>query len=204
MRSESNIKQENIVEAAMKRFAHFGIAKTTLTEIAEDLSISKPTLAYYFPDKQGLIQAVKNKITQEYLQAMQQEFQKAATVEAALLKLTEIKGQFLEKYFMLSVEAESLTANIDPAFSNWKDYLKNKDLELLTPLFETGVATGELRPLDPLKTGSLLLDTLYAFSRCIQSSGGVPDLKAFREIISRQQEVIRLFYQGLKKERLTA
>jgi hypothetical protein len=105
---------------------------------------------------------------------------------------------------MLSVEAESLTANIDPAFSNWKDYLKNKDLELLTPLFETGVATGELRPLDPLKTGSLLLDTLYAFSRCIQSTGGVPDLKAFREIISRQQEVIRLFYQGLKKERLTA
>jgi TetR/AcrR family transcriptional regulator len=97
MRSESNIKQENIVEAAMKRFAHFGIAKTTLTEIAEDLSISKPALAYYFPDKQSLIQAVKNKITQEYLQAMQQEFQKAATVEAALLKLTEIKGQFLEK-----------------------------------------------------------------------------------------------------------
>ncbi|HEU4470022.1 MAG TPA: TetR family transcriptional regulator, partial [Flavisolibacter sp.] len=61
------MKQEHIVEAAIRRFSHFGIAKTTMTEIADDLSLSKQSLFYYFPDKQSLVLAVREKLTENYL-----------------------------------------------------------------------------------------------------------------------------------------
>ena len=51
-------KQVLIVEAAIKRFAHFGVAKTTMSEIAADISLSKASLYYYFPDKLSLYGAV--------------------------------------------------------------------------------------------------------------------------------------------------
>lgn len=43
-----------IIEAALKRFAHYGLSKTTMTEIAKDISFSKALLYYYFPDKLSL------------------------------------------------------------------------------------------------------------------------------------------------------
>ncbi|MEO5967356.1 MAG: TetR/AcrR family transcriptional regulator, partial [Ferruginibacter sp.] len=44
-------KKEAILEAAYKRFAHYGVNKSTMEEIASDLNISKASLYYYFPDK---------------------------------------------------------------------------------------------------------------------------------------------------------
>lgn len=44
-------KREQIIEGAIKRFSHFGINKTTMNDIAEDLAVSKPSLYYYFPIK---------------------------------------------------------------------------------------------------------------------------------------------------------
>lgn len=58
-------KREAIIDAAMKRFAHFGVPKTTMNEISEDLGISKASLYYYFPDKLRLYIEVINTILNE-------------------------------------------------------------------------------------------------------------------------------------------
>ena len=60
--TESDRKRGLILDGAIKRFSHFGINKTTMAEIAEDLSVTKPALYYYFPDKQSIIVAVADKI----------------------------------------------------------------------------------------------------------------------------------------------
>lgn len=56
--AETDKKRELIIEGAIKRFIHYGINKTTMNEIAEDMSVSKPSLYYYFPDKTSLILGV--------------------------------------------------------------------------------------------------------------------------------------------------
>ena len=124
----------------------------------------------------------------------------AGSVEAALLKLTEVKGIFFEKYFRLITQAEHLELVKSRDISSWKKSLRNRELPLLTSLFEGGVKNGELKPLDAQKTGELLLETLYAFSRCVKDQGALPDAEAFREVLTKQQEVIRIFYRGLKAE----
>ena len=54
----ADVKRIKILEAATRRFAHFGMAKTTMSEIAKDLNFSKALLYYYFPDKNSLYSAV--------------------------------------------------------------------------------------------------------------------------------------------------
>jgi len=51
-------KHIRIVESAQKRFAHYGLEKTTMNEIAEDLGISKASLYYYFKDKEAIFKEV--------------------------------------------------------------------------------------------------------------------------------------------------
>ena len=66
MKSETQVKQEQIVEAALRRFSHFGITKTTVTEVADDLAVTKQVLSYYFPDKQSLVEAAIDKLSSNY------------------------------------------------------------------------------------------------------------------------------------------
>jgi TetR/AcrR family transcriptional regulator len=200
MRAESNVKQEQIMEAAIRRFSHFGIAKTTLTEVADDLTTTKQVLSYYFPDKQSLVNAVIEKLTGDYSSQLKAEMENAGTVEAALLKLTEVKSLFFEKYYMLWSQAEQPELTRHKAINNWKQFLTGKEVGLLTRIFNEGVSKGELKPLDASKTGELLLETLYAFSRCVKDKGALPDAQAFKEVLSKQREVIKLFYEGLKAE----
>lgn len=192
--------QQQVLEVAIRRFTHFGISKTTLSEIADDLSISKQSLAYYFHDKQSLIQAAEELITGEYREAVEIGVQKAGSVELALLEFSYVKNTFFEKYYMMAHDAENFEQASGKSLYNWREKIRYIDNIILTGLFETGVATGEIKPLDPVKTSALFLDTLYAFSRCIRHSGGLPDIKTIKEVFAKQQEVIKLFYQGLKSE----
>lgn len=205
--SKSQIKEETpamqaqIIEAAIRRFSYFGISKTTLTEVADDLAISKQALSYYFHDKQSLVNAVVDKLTQEYGMRLKAEMEQAGSVEEALLKLTTVKGIFFEKYFMLITQAEQLELIKHRSVTNWKQFLVGKESGLVTKLFENGMQTGELKPLDAQKTAELLLETLQAFSSCVKEKVALPDEQTFREVLFKQQEVIKLFYQGLKSEK---
>jgi TetR/AcrR family transcriptional regulator len=201
MKVESNVKQDQIVEAALRRFSHFGIAKTTLTEVADDLSVTKQVLSYYFHDKQSLVNAVIDKLKADYIKQLKAEMEASQTVEEGLLKLTEVKGDFFEKYFMLVIGIDHLELARNEDAVAWRKRFAIKELALVKSLFENGMKTGELRPLDAQKTGDLLLETLYAFSRCVKDKGALPDADAFREVMTKQQEVIKLFYQGLKAEK---
>lgn len=198
MKVANDIKKEQIVEAALRRFSHFGIAKTTFTEVAEDLGISKQVLSYYFHDKQSLVLAVTDKLTTEYGIILKNEMETATTAKAALLKLTDVKGIFYEKYFMLLSHAEHLEIMRNQISSNWNEFLTNKENGLLTRMFEKAVQTGELKPLDAPKTAQLLLETLYAFSKCVAIKADLPETADFKGMLTKQQEVISLFYQGLK------
>jgi AcrR family transcriptional regulator len=48
----------NILEAAKKRFLHYGYAKTTMAEIASDCNMSPGNLYRYFPGKLDIAEAI--------------------------------------------------------------------------------------------------------------------------------------------------
>ena len=60
-------KMQQIIDVAQKRFGVYGLEKTSMREIAEDLNLSKASLYYYFPDKESLYRAVVEKEQDEFI-----------------------------------------------------------------------------------------------------------------------------------------
>ncbi len=87
---ETDRKRETIIDGAIKRFTHFGINKTTMNEIADDLSVSKPSLYYYFPDKGSLIMGVVERIFNDYFDTLKKENNNKAPLETTLTNFIEI------------------------------------------------------------------------------------------------------------------
>jgi TetR/AcrR family transcriptional regulator len=195
------VKQEQIVEAAIRRFTHFGIQKTNLSEIAVDLGISKPALFYYYPDKDALVAAVEERIIREYIEAVEQQFTGTDTVKEALLKLLEVRMVYFEKYFMLASRLE----RTDPAVVNCridqvKQTLRDHEVALLARLLERGIVSGEVKHLDAAKTADLLLDTISALAQhCVRDRSLPPDHETVKDVHQKQKEVLKLFYNGLKQ-----
>src|SRR6202012_6221691 len=50
--------RDQIVEAAKKRFSHFGYGKTTMAEIATDCGMSPGNLYRFFPGKLDIAEAI--------------------------------------------------------------------------------------------------------------------------------------------------
>ncbi|HEY8389071.1 MAG TPA: TetR/AcrR family transcriptional regulator [Parasegetibacter sp.] len=200
MKPVGDIKREQIVEAAIKRFAHFGIAKTTLTEIARDLGISKQTLAYYFSDKTQLFQSALERIAADYIDAVRSSISEADTVARALQKMVKIKRLFFERYFIIVSETDVSDSALSSANPRFKELIRERELAVLYPLFKKGVKSGELRSIDVEKTSDLLLEALYAFARTVLLNGGLPDEAAFKEAYANQKDLVSVFYEGIKNK----
>ena len=66
--TEKESVREQIVEAAKKRFSHFGYGKTTMAEVATDCSMSPGNLYRFFPGKLDIAEAIA---TEGYLRDLE-------------------------------------------------------------------------------------------------------------------------------------
>lgn len=195
---ERTDKTEHILEAAIRRFAHFGVQKTTLTEIADDLGITKQALAYYFPDKQALADAVQQKIVNEFFSLLNTHVAAVPTTEQAILEVVEVKKTFFEKYAMLvkAVGPEVIAMN---QVTESRQKVKVKVVEIIAALLEAGVAKGEFAPMNTAETANLIYDTIAAYEQCFIGRQVVPDPNNFSEMCQRQKAVLQLIINGLKQ-----
>ena len=200
MKAEGMVKQEHIIEAAIKRFSHFGVGKTTLAEIADDLAISKPSLFYYFKDKNGLVTEVAKKIISEFLAGYEIKLETALTAEEGLQNLVEVKRKYFKKYFLLAVQGESVEySKVPQEITEVYQQARNKSILLVSKLFQKGIETGELKPMDTVKTASIILDIFSAFEHCMKARRSIPDVNEFDNLFDREKEVVSMIVNGLKK-----
>lgn len=132
-----DLKREAIIEAAIKRFAHFGVGKTTMTEIGNDLSLSKASLYYYFPDKISLYAAVLKSITQAGVKKEGELLQKEEDPLKAILLFLELRTDFIIKYHNILEYLRTFTpATIPPALDSIFVHLRSRELERITALWK--------------------------------------------------------------------
>jgi TetR/AcrR family transcriptional regulator len=195
-------KRELIIEAASKRFAHFGLNKTTMNEIAADLKFSKALLYYYFPDKINLYAAVLEKIFEEIGLGIDLELVKASTPDTALDTYIEIRKNFLEKYFPL-LDFSKLS-NIDK-YNDLKELLENahkSEINHLKKIIEIGIITKEYTLNDVDYTANLLFDALHGIRLLYLTSTKIQfgiDKEFLNMVSQRQKEIAAIFLKGLAR-----
>jgi outer membrane protein len=64
--------RQRLLEAGLKLFANRGYAGTAVQDITEEARVTKPTLYYYFQNKEGLFQALVDQAMDERLRLMRQ------------------------------------------------------------------------------------------------------------------------------------
>jgi len=193
-------KQHAIIEAAIKRFAHFGVGKTTMSEIAADLSISKASLYYYFPDKLNLYAAVFKTITGESEKADEEELSKQKDPFRAINIFLEKRTDFIIRYhnileFLKTFSPSQVPPELEPIFS----YLRKRQLRRLTAIIETGVESGIFKIKDVSGTAGLFFDFLegFRYNTLVASNNFFPDKRQFLAILKKEKEFAMIFFNGL-------
>jgi TetR/AcrR family transcriptional repressor of mexJK operon len=88
--------RDQILDAALKRFAHHGFNGTSVQEIVDDARVSKPALYYYFTDKSSLYQALVDKAHDERYRLMQETASRGGDLRTRLVKVLTVQFAFLQ------------------------------------------------------------------------------------------------------------
>ncbi|WP_270087422.1 TetR/AcrR family transcriptional regulator [Sphingobacterium sp. SYP-B4668] len=195
--------KDTIVQVAIRRFSHFGLYKTTMTEIAKDLQISKVNLRYYFRDKQLLIKEVLRTLENDFRQIERLIIGRTHDgVLSILFQLLEHRRHFMDSYhsiyldmvhWQVAHEGEGSTAN--------NLYLGNVDT--FCSVIKIGIEKDELLAMEAEAMGKLILEMAegvemkYTLGEIIS---GLPDVSTSNEILEKQKCVIALMIKGMTPE----
>ncbi len=202
MSKNVDIKRAKILEVAKRRFAHFGMAKTTMAEIAKDLSFSKALLYYYFPDKHSLYTAVLEYVINDMISKVDVYLLKATSIEKSILFAIESRMELMRENYNLFEYSSSLFMqnpgemgkSLGPFFDRVRDQFGR--------ILRIGVDNGEIVVDNIEETAELLLFSLMGMRTGIMSKDLndclFPSPDEFELILSKQKKMISIFIRGLR------
>ena len=117
-------RKQQIIRAAVKRFARHGLGKTTLEEIARDIRIGKATIYHYFESKDELFYASLKWETDQFIEDLKAIFNnEELAVGARLLEYISYKEN-IDKHYKLLFDL-ILKLVEDDSFEKEKEIMKN-------------------------------------------------------------------------------
>lgn len=192
------VKHEQILKAAIKRLSHFGVHKTTFTEIAEDVQLSKQALMYYYHDKASLVASVGEKIAAEYLEEVQQLVNSDKEVVDFFTELVDMRHRFFGKYHMLFVQLKTEGFG-GSEVEKIRAVSQEAEEKLLVHKIEKAVANGEIVHVDALQTVRLIMETMLALSQVVVHTCPVLSDNDFKRLARKQKQVLCLMINGLRR-----
>ena len=194
-------KASVILEAAQKRFAQYGVEKTTMREIAGDLNMTKGSLYYYFPDKEALYTAVIELEHSEFLRLLEDALIKISD-PAEGLRIYVIKrlGYFRKLINLSRLRAEAYT-EYKPLIAGSMKKLREDEVSLVKAIMDKGVSDKIFDIKDTKDTAILFLDFLRGLRSTLVSNKSlmVIDDDEFEIMTDRIMKAAVIFINGIRK-----
>lgn len=195
-----DIKREKILEASYQRFLHYGYSKTTMNEIAGDLSMSKALLYYYFPDKSQLYVAVMRKLSNDFINKLIERVAESVNVLSAFKAQIDTHHEFMVNNYnffdFFRLNDQNLPAEI------WEiiGQIHQTEIDQLAASLVKDIEKGEIEPIDdPAAMIDLILDALHGVRVRSMShkKTGFPLKEHMEEIYQKRLLLIEIFVRGL-------
>ena len=158
--SDRNEKVQMIIEASQRRFGLYGIEKTSMREIADDLKLSKASLYYYFPDKESLYKAVVEKEQAEFIAKISERMVSIRKPEQLLLEYANARLSYFRSLLNLSRLRLEAYSGLNPGFLAAIRIFKEKEKEIIKKIFEKGITSGIFNIKDTDQLATMYLDLL--------------------------------------------
>lgn len=197
---QQDVKKEKILEAAHHRFLHYGYSKTTMNEIAGDLSMSKALLYYYFPDKSQLYVAVMKKVAGDYLKSLSDKINTFADLKEAFIFQIDTQHDFIVTNYNFFDFFRLNEQNLPDMIWEIVDQVHESEMQLLVSAIKTEVERGKIKPvINPEEIVALLLDALHGVrAKSVSHKKTMfPNKEHLAEIRAKRLLLADIFIKGL-------
>ncbi|MDN5285741.1 MAG: Transcriptional regulator, TetR family [Mucilaginibacter sp.] len=195
-----DIKREKILEASYQRFLHYGYSKTTMNEIAGDLSMSKALLYYYFPDKSQLYIAVMRKIAIDYTNGLEDKTDTFTSLKEAFVFQINTNHDFIVNNYNFFDFFRLNEQNLPDMIWEIVDQVHLAELNLLSNALKAEIEGGTIKPVtNPEELITLLLDALQGIrdGSVSQKKVSFPRKEHLEGIHTKKLLLIDIFIKGL-------
>lgn len=138
--------REQVLKAALKRFANAGYAATSVQQIVSDAGVSKPALYYHFRDKAGLFEALVTEALDERLRLIQEAAARGRNFREQAREILMALFAHFQKNRELTRIAFSTAYAAPGEIPPGLDYLKTcrRNIEFIHSLIKQAQRSGEL------------------------------------------------------------
>lgn len=195
-----DIKKDKILDSAYNRFLHYGYSKTTMNEIAGDVSMSKALLYYYFPDKSQLYVAVMRKLSNDYLEKLTARAGNFSDLEEAFIFQINTQHNFIVTNYNFFDFFRLNEQNLPDAIWEIIGEIHQAEIDLLTNAISKEVNLKTISPVQhPEAIADLLLDALHGVRVRSVSQKKVffPGKDQLNEIHQKRLLLVNIFVRGL-------
>ena len=155
-------KRVKILDAAQKRFAHYGLEKTTMTEIAEDLGMSKAALYYYFTDKESIFKEVILKEQSSFCKQMDRLIKSNSKINIVLKDYIEKRIEYLKTLLNLGkLRYEGFRAN-KPLFAEMGKVFHEQERKIINEILRSAIERKEIEKVNTQEYSDFFVSILTA------------------------------------------
>lgn len=196
------VKADLIISVAQKRFGIYGVEKTSMREIADDLQLTKGALYYYFHGKEELYKAVIEKEQNEFLKKLEKDSLIVQDNIAYLKNYAVKRLSYFRTLLNLSrLRQESLT-DIKPLIGKSLKKFRGKEKDMIVNILQRGNASGEFNISDPVGTAILFLDLLRGLRSSVLDNKRTLTIEEdeYKLLLKRTVDFTDIFINGLKSK----
>lgn len=188
-----NDKLTVILEAAQKRFGHYGLAKTTMNDIASDVGLSKASLYYYYPDKEHLFIAVIDKEKDEFIRSIKKLISEEGPASKKLRQYVTTRHAAFQKFHSIAHVSYQALTEMKSFLEKWKDGFMIEEKELIQAILQQGVRDSEFDSVQPKSHADLFITTLYGIRYLFIKKGEIPTEKDYQMADHYQKQLLSFF-----------
>jgi len=190
-------KKQQIVQTALRRFAHYGFSKTTMSEIAADMGITKANLYYYYPDKNALMKDVLAHMSdringQEMAIVRRYDGDLLETID----RLLQLRADYVREYYVLHI-SESLEWIKGEGVRDVVKSFHQRDIDVVEALFASAARAGEVVLEDAGRAAAVFVEILRGLSLIREAADlltGMPTPDRVDDIVRSQREAARFIF----------
>lgn len=191
---------ETILITAQKRFGQFGLSKTTMQEIADDIGMSKGSIYYYFPDKQHLYMAVVDREYEQFLAIVDLTLKALKGPAEMLYQYSLLRLQHIGSLLNLSRISNEEMQGLKSLMSNQLKKFRVKEKTVICGILELGIVQGLFERMDTAEVANLFLDVLRGLRMSILKHKEFLyfEPEEFDILVRNQELLTKIFINGLK------